>query len=302
MRCQESLLSILPAALQLVGALVTPPRPHLCTYWCCCCQCCCCWVLPSTTAARTRMLLTDFINNGQNPGIAGLWRTADGGATWSLRQQADWGADIFFDHRNPQRAYAGGGRSISPWGLSTAGGWGYGGFFYSDDAGGLTGVEVGKGAVIPAGMRMPWQCGRWWACLTRTLQQKHVRLCGLPQNSGCLMTMEHIMAIVARISDACCSAFTCHGRTNTSHWVCVLPPQERPGQQMSPSPSRPPPTASQDMAQIPARCGTPLQALACCWAQHPQELLAADEELGAPVMSDEDEIEEKLQLSCLALG
>lgn len=78
--------------------------------------------------------------------------------------------------------------------------------------------------------------------------------------------------------------------------------QERPGQQMSPSPSRPPPTASQDMAQIPARCGTPLQALACCWAQHPQELLAADEELGAPVMSDEDEIEEKLQLSCLALG
>lgn len=111
-------------------------------------------------------MLTDFINNGQNPGIAGLWRTADGGATWSLRQQADWAVDVFFDHRNPQRAYAGGGRSINTWGRSAAGSWGYGGFFYSDDAGGLAGVELVKGAVIAAGLRMPGQCGQRWAGLT----------------------------------------------------------------------------------------------------------------------------------------
>lgn len=84
------------------------------------------------------MLLADFINNGQAPGMAGIWKSDDGGATWYLRQQADWAMDVMFDPNNPHRAYVGGARSIGPWGVSTAGNWGYGGFMYSDDAGANT--------------------------------------------------------------------------------------------------------------------------------------------------------------------
>lgn len=81
------------------------------------------------------MLLTDYINNGQDPGTAGVWKTTDGGGTWGFKQQADWPVDVFFDKNNPQRAYVGGSRSIDPWGISTPGGWGYGGFLHSNDAG-----------------------------------------------------------------------------------------------------------------------------------------------------------------------
>lgn len=81
------------------------------------------------------MLLTDYINNGQTPGAAGVWRTTDGGATWTLKHQADWARDVAFDARKPNRAYVGGSRDIGNWGKGQPGQWGYGGFMYSNDGG-----------------------------------------------------------------------------------------------------------------------------------------------------------------------
>lgn len=83
------------------------------------------------------MLLTDFINNLQTPGAAGVWRTTDGGASWSLKHPSDWPRDVVFDARNPSRAYVGGARDIGNWGKGQPGQWGYGGFLYSDDGGEL---------------------------------------------------------------------------------------------------------------------------------------------------------------------
>lgn len=102
------------------------------------------------------MLLTDFINNGQTPGTAGVWRTDDGGATWSLKQQADWAHDVFFDPTNPKRAYMGGSRDISNWGTATPGNWGYGGFMFSDDAGALCcAVLGGRQSCLERGFSSP---------------------------------------------------------------------------------------------------------------------------------------------------
>ena len=81
------------------------------------------------------MLLTDFINNAQAPGTAGVWRTTDGGATWALKHQSDWAVQVVIDPKNPKRVFCGGHRDISNWGKGAAGQWGYGGFMYSNDGG-----------------------------------------------------------------------------------------------------------------------------------------------------------------------
>jgi hypothetical protein len=94
---------------------------------------------------RTHMLLTDFINNGQSPGMAGVWRTTNGGATWSLKAQADWALDVRIDPGNPLRVFLGSSRSISNWGQGMPGQWGYGGFMYSTDGGAC--LQVGWGLV-----------------------------------------------------------------------------------------------------------------------------------------------------------
>lgn len=85
--------------------------------------------------SRTALLLVDYLNNAQTPGTCGIWKSADGGATWFLKQQADWPTDVTIDPKHPNRVYVSGLRSASNWGISQAGQWGYGGALYSDDAG-----------------------------------------------------------------------------------------------------------------------------------------------------------------------
>lgn len=84
---------------------------------------------------RSRLLLADFINNGQTPGSAGVFKTSDGGRSWFFKQQSDWATDVAYDPKHPSRAYLAGSRAVDPWGIAQPGGWGYGGFMYSDDGG-----------------------------------------------------------------------------------------------------------------------------------------------------------------------
>jgi len=81
------------------------------------------------------MLLADYCNNGQDVGTCGVWKTADGGRTWALKQHADFPTDVAIDGQHPERAYLSGGRSAEIWGISKPGEWGYGGGMYSNDGG-----------------------------------------------------------------------------------------------------------------------------------------------------------------------
>lgn len=81
------------------------------------------------------MLLVDYQNNGQLPGACGIWKSSNGGASWALKQAADWPKDVIIDPTHPNRMYVSGDRAAFNWGFSPPGDWGYGGTFYSDDAG-----------------------------------------------------------------------------------------------------------------------------------------------------------------------
>ena len=62
-------------------------------------------------------------------------QSADGGATWQLKQQADWPLDVSLHRLHPGRVYVSGHRSAENWGQGQPGQWGYGGALYSDDGG-----------------------------------------------------------------------------------------------------------------------------------------------------------------------
>ena len=85
--------------------------------------------------SRATLFLADYINNGQPSGSCGIWKSADGGTTWSIKSQSDWPRGITVDQNQPSRVYASGLRSTSMWGESTLGGWGYGGGLVSNDGG-----------------------------------------------------------------------------------------------------------------------------------------------------------------------
>lgn len=184
------------------------------------------------------MLLTDFINNAQSPGMAGVWRTTDGGATWALKAQADWALDVRMDQSNPQRVLLGGSRSIYNWGKGMPGQWGYGGFMYSTDGGAWWGLAWRACHGLPQGAIC---CGS--ASLAAQLPPQHAW--------GYLLTSGTLVAV-------CCPN------------VAVQPPpplhtQVRPGRLTTATHSKPRSMLPSHTPQTPPSCGMPPLAWGCCW-------------------------------------